>query len=538
MLKTFYYQFIDPPFIKPIQVNVKECLTVEDLIKKVATYFNITYYRLIVENQPRERLLEKITEKFVFILKLPNRRTDITFFLLKSKTIHLKNGYKLNYDEIIRSFQANQLYYSNKCVQNHIQFKIFDRELPHIEYPLLAIPSGICINVRMGCEIVTLKYGSDNFIFAENEQAIEAFKLIKKTYENCDSVSIKTNEGKLTERDSLKKSLSYEISVFYKVTFKNINDWDEALLYLDLLSNVSDAQKQLLYRLDKYENFSHSKVILYNGNMQEMNDSNQLLKNIQDFSHFFYFEIKKRSPEKVFSEKPNLELDPKFFSTPNRQTKAQYIDYSMTPEPTTKFTFNYEIGMNSKTPEQKSKSKFKNKQQININQKQSSKSKITKNQKNSIINNNSTKSNVNSNNQQKSSTKQEIVKNSSTDSFYQNLSPSEKEKNNDSPKSVIPKKLINEEEEEEFLERNENDNSSIVAANDNDNNLFVEEEEEEINSIKQESEEDFLNDHNEDQNEEEDLLNDDALNIDNNSNVSLANSVDNHSFDAFEEESD
>lgn len=531
MLKTFYYQFIDPPFIKPIQVNVKECLTVEDLIKKIATYFNITYYRLIVENQPRERLLEKITEKFVFILKLPNRRTDITFFLLKSKTIHLKNGYKLNYEEIIRSFQSNQLYYSNQCVQNHIQFKIFDRELPHIEYPLLAIPSGICINVRMGCEIVILKYGNDNFIFAENEQAIEAFKLIKKTYENCDSVSIKTNEGKLTERDSLKKSLSYEISVFYKVTFKNINDWDEALLYLDLLSNVSDAQKQLLYRLDKYENFNHSKVILYNGNMQILNDSNQLLKNIQDFSHFFYFEIKKRSPEKVSSEKPKLELDPKFFSTPNRQIKTQYIDYPMTPEPTSKFYFNYEIGMNSKTPEQRSKSKLKNKQQININQKQSSKSKIAKNQMNSNLNsNNSAKSKENSN--------QKIVKNSSNDFFSQNLSPSEKEKNNDSQQSVIPKKLINEEEEEEFLEINENNNSNIIVANDDDNNLFVEEEEEEINSIKQESEEDLLNDHNEDQNEEEDLLNDDALNINNHSNVSLANSVDNHSFDAFEEESD
>lgn len=500
MLKTFYFQFIDPPFIKPIQVNVKECLTIEELTKKIAAYFNLPYYHFNVENQPKERLLEKITEKFVFILRLPNRRTDITFLFLKSITINLKNGYKLNYEEIIRSFQKSQLYYSNKCIQNHIQFKIFDKELPHIEYPLLAIPNGICVNVKIGCETVNLKYDINNFIFAENEKASEAFDLIKKTYEGCDSVLIQANKKKLTEFDSLKKSVSYEITVYYKVTFKNIENWDENLLYLDFLSTVSDVKKQLLYRLDKFENFENSKVILYNGNMQKIDNLSQMLKNIQDFSHFFYFEIKRKLPERL------------------KILSSQNADYPMTPQPKSKSNFDYEIGRNSKTPEKKSKSPFfsKSDNQKSIhkrkkNQNQSSKSKPEENQMNSsLINEISPKtksSNIKSNSNLSQKTK---IKNHSND-FLSDSSKKEKEPkelndniDDDTDHSFAKENLtINEEEEEEFIEKNDN------LSNDN----YFDNEEEQRS-------EDYI--------EEDDLSND--------SNKTLANSVDNNSLEIFEED--
>lgn len=351
MLKTFYYQFEDPHFIRSIQVNTKECPTIRDLTKKIAGFFNLSYYHLIVENQPNEKQLEKITEKFIFVINFPNRRTDITFFFPKNKTINIQNGYRLNYNQIIHSFQENHFYYSDECARNYLQFMIFDKELPHIEFPLIAIPSGICINVKLQCEQVILTYNENYFTFAENEMASEAFKLIKEVYNGCHLVSIQTNESKINERDSLRRFVTYKVGVYYKIVFKNIENWSEETLLLDFLSTVSDAQKQLFVRLGNNEISNASKITIYNGNMQIINDNNILLKNIQDFSNFFYYEIKKKSPEKVTPKKANFELDPKFSYTPNRKTKTSYIDYSKTPELKIRSDYNHDIAFYSKTPE-------------------------------------------------------------------------------------------------------------------------------------------------------------------------------------------
>lgn len=544
MMKTFYYQFIDPLFFNPIQVNVKECPTINDLKKKIATFLNIDYYHLTVENQPKEKFLEKITENFVFIIKFPHRRTNITFFLPISKTIHIENGHKMKYDEIIDSFKQNQLYYSDKCIKSHVLFKIFDKELPHIEYPFLAIPAGICINVKMNCETVILKYGNKNFVFSENEFVSEAYKLIKETYEGCHSVTIQKNEGKLNESDKLKKFTSYEVKVIFKVTFKNIENWNEDDIFLDFMSTVSDAQKQLY---NKNENSNISKINIYNGNMQIIKDYNQMLKNIQNFENFFYYEVIKRPKEKVVNKKLIVDLDPKFVFTPKKPNNQVNYEYPKTPEIKQKTQIKQKVAINSKTPEKKSKPLLEQKPSVkskspakktNSNLKEFNSKNSEKNSESNS--NNNSKSKINKKESDKVNSKSKPNKSKEEDNFddyddYFEMNSKKdqpKESSDDSFKLNELKDLISDEKEEEEEEfEAENKNQKNTADQKSDEN-FEEEEEELLDNASVKT---HINEEEEDK--RGNSLNDDVFAFDDNDNASSnSNQEENEIMKIFEED--
>lgn len=254
--------------------------------------------------------------------------------------------------EIINSFQKNQLYYSNECINNYFHFKIYNQELPQIKYPFLAIPSDVWVYVEMGCNIVILKYENKKFFFAENEQLSEAYKLIEIIYKGCDTVLIQNNESVLNYTDNLKRFVLYEIKVIYKVFFKNIEKRTEFVLKLDFLSKISDARKELFERFCKNDDiFSQEEIIIYNGNMNRIDDYTKLLKDIQNFEICFYFEYKQKSPKKENAisykskYKRTSEIDSKFIYCPPTPTKS----ISTTPEKQQKYIFDY------KSPKNRSK---------------------------------------------------------------------------------------------------------------------------------------------------------------------------------------
>ncbi|KAK8865041.1 hypothetical protein M9Y10_010571 [Tritrichomonas musculus] len=291
--KTFKYKIADTDILRPIQVDVNKCQSIKDLKKKIAIELHIYDYKLHFINPPTETQLKKIREYFTFSLMVDGCCKNIDFIFPKGKIIQITNCYKMNYYQIVKSFQKKGLYYSEECIKKYFHFKIAGKELPHIEYPVLGIPyEHNLVNVEFGCVIVILKYGNKKFLFAENELSLEAYNILNEVYKGCSDISIQnSNKRKVKTTDKLKKYIHYFIRVDFRVSFKNIKTDSECILYLDSLSRVHDAKKNIAVIYSSNRQLLVESIIIYDGNKEIIEDPRKKLQSIQELNQCFYFDF-------------------------------------------------------------------------------------------------------------------------------------------------------------------------------------------------------------------------------------------------------
>lgn len=262
------------------------CRTASDLKKQIATDLHISVDNLYIESLPQEAKIEQISHEL--IISVLNRCINIEFVFPNGQFFSIPNSYKLEFEEIISSFKSNHLYYSNES-KKQIQFIVNGKEAPHIQYPLLAVPHSSRVFVKMRCNVVIIKYGSNKFIFIENEPASNAFNFIKSVYKNCSYVSIQNSISatQIKPADKLQISGKYSVKVFYDISFKCIDKPPFMyFLKMDFLSNVSDAQKMLVNKIDNLH-LKQEDIIIFDEKKRKIDDNKKLLKYIQNFSHFF-----------------------------------------------------------------------------------------------------------------------------------------------------------------------------------------------------------------------------------------------------------
>ena len=252
--KKFSYKINDPPFSKSIEVDTSKTKTFSDLKKKIASDLHIDDLNLRIENPPSEKKLKNIYISRDFQISFPNRCTDIDFVLPDNTNFIIRNGYKMGFDQIIDALKSKRLFYSNEC-RKYIHFKISGKEAPHITYPLLAVPYSSKVDMEMSRDIVILKYGSNKFIFVDDEPVSNALGYIKSVYKGCFSVTIQKsiNKAELNYKDRLKKYIEYRVRVNYKMMFKGIDHLLSYTMYLDFLSTVFDAKKALIHLIPKVD---------------------------------------------------------------------------------------------------------------------------------------------------------------------------------------------------------------------------------------------------------------------------------------------
>lgn len=165
----------------------------------------------------------------------------------------------------------------------------------------------------MRCNVVIIKYGRNKFIFIENEPASNAFNFNKSVYKNCSYVSIQNSISatQIKPADKLQISGKYSVKVFYDISFKCI-DKPHFMYFLkmDFLSNVSDAQKMLVNKIDNLH-LKQEDIIIFDEKKRKIDDNKKLLKYIQNFSHFFYYDLHyriKNSNQKILN-RPIVHLE-------------------------------------------------------------------------------------------------------------------------------------------------------------------------------------------------------------------------------------
>lgn len=287
IIKNINYKITDPFYSEIIQLDVNEYPTLIDLKKIIASIWNYSDIQIQINNPPEENRLKKIEENYIFDISIHNRCKNILFRFPDDQIIQIKNGYRKGYAEIIRTFRKYNLYFSKKCIK-HILFFVSNIEIPNKEFPFLAIPRDSFVDVKMSCDVIVLNYGENKFLFRENESAYEAYKLIQKVFDGYHSISIFNDQNeKLNYTDELVRYEEYQIQVIYRFTFENVECNSEFIQNLDFFSTVFDAQNSLSKIYKKFP----EDIILYDDNMEKINNTNELLINIHSIDQLFQFEV-------------------------------------------------------------------------------------------------------------------------------------------------------------------------------------------------------------------------------------------------------
>lgn len=291
--RKFYYKVKDPSFENSITIDISIYKTVEDLKKQIARYHHFPDYNISIINNPNERKLKNIKYPFILELSFQNRNTNIKFSIPGCPFFFIIDCYKKTFDEIVESFRNEHLYYSNES-KKYMQFLINGKEVPHIKYPLFAVPFNTTVQFRVNNPVVILKYGFNKFIFIDNEDAINAFNYIKSIYKGCTFVSIQNeiSHEKINYGGILKSFKNYKVQVIYNTVFYSIDCRFKNEIKLDYLATVFDA-KELLSNTIKISNIKikPNNIIIFNEKKERIYVDSTSLKRIQDFNKIYYYDF-------------------------------------------------------------------------------------------------------------------------------------------------------------------------------------------------------------------------------------------------------
>lgn len=170
------------------------------------------------------------------------------------------------------------------------------KEVPHIQYPFIAVPLYNQVQVEMSCPVVILKYGYKKFIFSEDEFAYEAFLLVKNCYLGCSSVSIlEERQKELNYSDKLKMYKKYEVFVYFTIFFLSDDKKNFFNEKFDFLATVREAKERIAQKFTtKVHQVKPEDVAIYSQVMSLIDDPRKTLKSIQNLFKIFYFKIEKK----------------------------------------------------------------------------------------------------------------------------------------------------------------------------------------------------------------------------------------------------
>ncbi|KAK8839108.1 hypothetical protein M9Y10_032580 [Tritrichomonas musculus] len=299
--KRFYYKVHDPNFSRSIKVDINQCKTISDLKNQIALDLHTIDSIIKINDDYGEKQLSKMPENYEFTILIVHRCFNIFFIFPDGYRINIQNSYKMNFGEVIDEFKKSNLYYSNSC-QKLLQFKVSNIEVPQIQYPFLAVPVLKSVYVTTSCPVVILKYGSNKFIFSENESVSEALSVIKNAYLSCSYVSIVgQNNRKINFWEKLQKFEKYQVNVYYQIPFRSL---DENLFFtkkIDFLATIGDVKQLIALECEKNDlQVNPESINVYNSSRTIIRDTRKQLKSVQNLFKIFYFEY---DIEKVNSNK-------------------------------------------------------------------------------------------------------------------------------------------------------------------------------------------------------------------------------------------
>ena len=288
MIRHFLYKIKDPAISKEIQVDLQKTKTFDDLKFKFAQELCVGERNIKIENLPKTKNLEKVSEQYPFELTIENKYPNVTFVFPNGIKIKIDNCYRLHFNQILKRFQKEHIYYSIGCCRNNFHFYVSQKELHHTDYPFLS-PSSDKADVKLTGDTVYIKYGFYRFFFTDNEPSSEAYKILHKIYENRKVLIYNEKNKPVSEKDTLKKKANYKIFVECKFVFEDLNPIFFSFpktYFIDLLSTVGDAQNIIAKNMSNFfVKYKPSEIAILDKDRKMIRDQNKKLLTIHPTSN-------------------------------------------------------------------------------------------------------------------------------------------------------------------------------------------------------------------------------------------------------------
>ena len=233
---------------KSIKVESKECKTLNDLKKKIASIHHINEDELHFEKETAKKI-KKFDDGHNFELIFHSSHPDINLLLPSGKKILIKDCYKMKFNEIFPFIEKGGNYYTQTLINNNILLYFNQNKIERNGFPFVKSSNNSSYELRFTGKTVTLKYGKFLFTASENENSDEVINLIKKPYQNL-NVSIFDSDGNKPLK--IKSNNNYIIRVEKYVKFTNIYFSDVSkFIYVDFFENRFFKNSKKLISLKK-----------------------------------------------------------------------------------------------------------------------------------------------------------------------------------------------------------------------------------------------------------------------------------------------
>lgn len=286
--KTFYCKITDPSCTIPIKVDIDKCKTISDLQTQIALDLHISESDFQISNPYNKQSLIEIPSQFELIINIFNRCYNIDFVFPDYSRIQIPNSYRMTFEDIFDYFSQRQIYFPSTSKQI-LQFTVSNHELPNIKYPFLAIPPLTPVQINLPYQPVFITHGNKKFIFTENESASQCTSEIQSFYPSSSLVLLRDGLGQRVDFwIKLDCSEKYQISVFFEVPFRSVDNSMFFTKKMESLATVNDARREVA---KKCQNVQPEDIIIYNNEKRVICGTLTPLESEQCLSTTFYFEI-------------------------------------------------------------------------------------------------------------------------------------------------------------------------------------------------------------------------------------------------------
>lgn len=193
-IKVVQYNFLgadplNPIFSRSITIDTLKYKTISDIHPLIASDLHVKEEELIIEKPEPAQLLQNLPPNYTIQINIKNFCPDLDFYLPNGQIIQIKNGFKMNLNQIYKSLINEVSYYSPNCIRTNFCFTISGKKLTGTDFPFYSSRKNTKIIVELQGQIVTIKYGEFEFTFSENENSSQAFSFLTRSFNNISNLN-------------------------------------------------------------------------------------------------------------------------------------------------------------------------------------------------------------------------------------------------------------------------------------------------------------------------------------------------------------
>ena len=305
MTKQISYKVADTQISKRIVIYLDRVRTIYDLKNTIASDLKININNFDFKNPPTNEQIRDKSHYFILTVILKNFQRDIEFHLSKNTIITIKNANQMNFIDVIKEFERNNIYFSDDCVKHYMCLYSNDQRLNlRDDYPFLFISTFVIVKIID--KKVIMKYSSFRFYFTENDRINTAYGLINEVFWDSTNVVILDEQNKVISNFSeyLFADEKYHIELEYAAYFNSMDDpqYSDRLRFY-CIPTVYDAKESIaLYNSDEKYKVNPDNVFIFDRKKKMIHDMDRPLYSIQDLEKKFYYLIDPSYSQQVYEE--------------------------------------------------------------------------------------------------------------------------------------------------------------------------------------------------------------------------------------------